>query len=144
MKFNINLFEGKIEKVVIDYYKNKYKMYFQEFIENINLELYKMKANFILRSERDENNDTYNTILQYYNRDLKTISEIHIETDIYNCIWREEESKWEDWWNTHIIAIEISRLIEKMNEHKEQIKNMIATKKMLKSLIVKNFKDMYC
>lgn len=96
MKFNINLFEGKIEKVVIDYYKNKYKMYFQEFIENINLELYKMKANFILRSERDENNDTYNTILQYYNRDLKTISEIHIETDIYNCIWREEESKWED------------------------------------------------
>lgn len=144
MEININLFEEKLEKVVIDYIRKKYKMNFYEFIDNINQELYKMKSNFILRSERDEENSTYKTILQYYNKDLKTICEIWINTDIYNCIWRDEENEREDWWNTHIIAIEISRLIEKMNEHKEQIKNMIATKKMLKSLIVKNFKDMYC
>lgn len=144
MDININLFEEKIEKTVINYTKNKYKMHFYEFIDELNVILYKMKSNFTLRTEFDEDLDTFITILQYYNKDLKTISEIRIPTDIYNCIRRDEEDEErKDNWNTHIIAIEIANLIEKMNEHKNQIKNMIAAKKMKKELIIKNYKNYY-
>lgn len=143
MEININLFEERLEKLVIDYTKKKYKIHFYEFINEINVLLLKMKANFCLRSERDEDNDTFQIVLQYYNKDLKTISEIHIDTDIYNCFWRDDDGEEDDHWNTHIIAIEISSLIEYMNKHKIQIKNMLKSKKYKKETIIKNYKDYY-
>ena len=143
MEININEFKERLEKLVVNYTRKKYKMNFYEFIEDINVLLVKMKSNFCLRSERDEDGDTYQTILQYYNKDLKTISEVHIDTDIYNCIRRDEEGEEDDNWNTHIIAIEISNLISCMNKHKIQIKNMLSNKKYKRNLIVKNYKDFY-
>lgn len=64
MEININEFKERLEKLVVNYTRKKYKMNFYEFIEDINVLLVKMKSNFCLRSERDEEgeeDDNWNT-----------------------------------------------------------------------------------